>query len=198
MQIQRISGYGGAMNQLSTPHPMFISRQIVEKDSISFGNSVLKSNQVLPETERLIQKGIKQIKVEKKKIIKALTNVWNYYAMGKKSNIYIGHGEPPLDESKVEWLQHRIQLTGKLPGNRKVFFYEAEPNKFSVTVSPAKSTHNSSEVMYDIDYRGDKDGFIEEFNPDYCLPSEDPEKIRELNQRLQYCLNGLFPKKKAH
>lgn len=197
MRIQRINGYGMATKQLSTSYPMFNSRQIALNDSVSFGNTVLKPNQVLPKTELLIQKGIRQIKVEKKKIIKALTNVWNYYAMGKKSNIYIGHGEPPLDENQVGWLQHRIQLTGKLPGNRKVFFYEAEPNKFSVTVSPAKNTHNLSDVMYDIDYRADKDGLIEEFNPDYNEPSSDPVKIKELNERLQYCLNALFPKKKA-
>lgn len=155
-----------------------------------------KPNQVLPETESLILRASKRINIEKRKILTALKKTWDSYALGRASNIYMGHREVPLNKYIVDDLNHQIQLTGNLPAKRRVYFSETEPNVYFIHVDPIKNTHHSTDIMYEVDFRTDKDGVISEFNPDPCEASAEPEQVEALNKRLQYCLEALFPKKK--
>ena len=198
MQIQKINSNKNTDYRLGNlqNHPTnCISKPNMAADTVSFRSKALKPNQVLPATEVLIQRAIQKTKVEKKKILAALNKTWESFAMGKASNIYIGHREIPLDRNKVDWLHQSIQLTGNLPGNKRVYFCEVEPDNFLLHVDPIKNTHNTKDVIYEIDYRADKEGKITEFNPEYGGESTDPEKVKTLNERLQYCLKALFPRK---
>lgn len=201
MQIQRTNNFGIAISQATisdsqktTYAPMINSK--IMTDSIAFKAQPLKPNQVLPATEKLILRAVKQIKIEKNKIIAALNKTWESYAMGKVSNIYIGHKEIPLDKNEMEWLHQRIQLTGDIPGHKRVYFSASEPNRYSLDIYPVNEKIKSKEnTMYDIDFRTSDEGIITEFDPDMGKESSDPAVIRQLNERVQYCLKALFPKK---
>lgn len=204
MQVQKIVFFNGSKNWMKNPQ---ILQQNYSKpdsgltdDTVTFGASTpLKPNQVLPATEKLIQRAIRQTKIEKNKIITALNKTWESYTMGKVSNIYIGHKELPLDQRQVESLHQSIQLTGNAPGHEKIYFFEKEPNRYVLHIEPINSTKKfDGHTTYDIDYRTNKEGMITEFDPEMGMSEEttDTVKIKQLNERVQYCLKFLFPQKK--
>lgn len=201
MQIQKINCFGMIKPQTTNfdgqkTNYSPISNSMIKPDCIAFKAQTLKPNQVLPATEKLILRAVKQIKLEKNKIIAALNKTWESYAMGKVSNIYIGHKEIPLDKYEMEWLHQRIQLTGDIPGHERVYFCETEPNRFLIHIDPISERIKSKEnTMYDIDFRTTEEGTITEYDPDMGKESTDPAEVRQLNERVQYCLKALFPKK---
>lgn len=208
MQVQNIVFFNDSKKLTKNPQA---SQQNYSKlsssltnDTVTFGASTpLKPNQVLPATEKLIERAIRQTKIEKNKILAALNKTWETFTMGKVSNIYIGHKPLPLDERQVEWLHQSIQLTGDIPGNKRVYFAETEPRHFLLHVDPIDNKIiNPDYAVYDIDYRkctdDNKIGTIEEFiNNNMSRETTQPKEIKELNQRLQYYLKALFPKKTA-
>lgn len=201
MQIQKINNILIAKSQTAnsdtqkTSHGPITNFNIMS-DTVAFKAQTLMPNQVLPATEKLIQRAVRQTKIEKNKIIAALNKTWKSFAMGKVSNIYMGHKELPLDNYQMEWLHQSIQLTGDIPGHERVYFSECEPHRFLIHIDPIKEPLNPKEhVIFDIDYRTSDKGIITEFSPNMCEVTTDPTKIQQLNERVQYCLKALFPKK---
>lgn len=170
-------------------------------DTVSFGvNKIYSPNQILPSTDKLIQRAVKKISVEKTKIVKGLEETWDAFAMGKKSSIYIGHREAPLDKNQIDYLQDLIQLTGNIEGKKRVSLSNRYPNKFLLYIDQINSNvpKHSNDITYDIDYTIKPNGMITEFVGDNMTPeTKNPTEIKKLNERVQYYLKALFPKKEV-
>lgn len=164
--------------------------------SINFSaKPVYEPNQVLPETEKLILKATKKVKAEKEKIINALNKTWKQYALGKKSDIYIGHRELPLDKNQMDWMHLQIQLTGDLPNKERVYFAETEPKHFFIHINSTEEHINptNKDISYDIDFRNSVNGKIEETASDSASETtSDNAKIEQLNQKVQYYLKAVL------